>query len=57
MPGWFADNRDFGRIEAGLRDVGMSDEDVAAVMGGNWARFFAEAFGAAPTRQQQEAAQ
>jgi membrane dipeptidase len=48
MPEWFRDNRDFGRIAAGLRDVGFSAEDVSAVMGGNWARFFAHGFG--PTK-------
>jgi membrane dipeptidase len=46
MPGWFRDNRDFGNIERGLRAVGMSEEEVAAIMGGNWYRFFAENFGA-----------
>ena len=45
MPSWFNDNRDFGNIEDGLKAVGMSDEEVAAVMGGNWYRFFAENFG------------
>lgn len=47
MPGWFADNRDFTRIAGGLRATGMSAEDVAAVMGGNWLRFFETSFGAA----------
>ena len=46
MPTWFQDNRDFGNIEDGLRAVGMSDDEVAMVMGGNWYRFFAENFGA-----------
>ncbi len=45
MPEWFQDNRDFGRIEDGLRAVGFGADDVAAVMGGNWYRFFAESFG------------
>ncbi|MDD9923265.1 MAG: membrane dipeptidase [Boseongicola sp.] len=45
MPSWFQDNRDFGNIEAGLRKVGMNDEDVAKVMGGNWYRFFRDNFG------------
>ena len=45
MPGWFRDNRDFGAIEAGLRAAGLSKEDVAGIMGGNWYRFFAESFG------------
>ena len=45
MPDWFKDNRDFGNIEAGLKAVGMSDAEVAGIMGGNWYRFFAENFG------------
>ena len=45
MPEWFCDNRDFGNIETGLRDVGMSPEEVGLIMGGNWYRFFAENFG------------
>ncbi|WP_270731586.1 membrane dipeptidase [Shimia sp. Alg240-R146] len=45
MPSWFQDNRDFGNLETGLRDVGMNSEEVAAVMGGNWYRFFDENFG------------
>lgn len=45
MPDWFQDNRDFGNIEAGLRATGLSDADIAGIMGGNWYRFFAENFG------------
>ncbi|WP_424973247.1 membrane dipeptidase [Dinoroseobacter sp. S76] len=48
MPSWFRDNRDFGTIERGLRAVGMSEAEVAGIMGENWYRFFAESFGAAP---------
>ncbi len=44
MPQWFKDNRDFGNIENGLTSVGMSDGEVAAVMGGNWYRFFQSNF-------------
>ena len=44
MPPWFRDNRDFGNIEVGLRAVGMSEDEIAAIMGGNWYRFFAESF-------------
>jgi membrane dipeptidase len=44
MPSWFGDNRDFGNIAAGLRKIGMSEADVAAIMGGNWLRFFAAGF-------------
>ena len=46
MPKWFRDNRDFENIETGLRDVGMSKDEVAGIMGGNWYRFFDENFGA-----------
>ncbi|MGB7260769.1 MAG: membrane dipeptidase, partial [Albidovulum sp.] len=45
MPGWFNDNRDFGNIAGGLKATGMAEADVAAVMGGNWLRFFGESFG------------
>ena len=45
MPSWFKDNRDFDNIEQGLKAVGMSAEETAAVMGGNWYRFFKENFG------------
>ena len=44
MPDWFGGNRDFGNIAQGLRARGMSDEEVAGIMGGNWARFFAAGF-------------
>lgn len=44
MPNWFQDNRDFKNIERGLLSVGMNSEEVAAIMGGNWYRFFAENF-------------
>ena len=40
-------NTHFDNIEAGLGAVGFSEADVAAVMGGNWYRFFAENFGPA----------
>ena len=45
MPTWFRDNRDFGNIENGLRATGLSDAEVAGIMGGNWYRFFTENFG------------
>lgn len=57
MPGWFRDNRDFGNLHSGLRAVGFSDDEVAAIMGGNWARFFARSFGAATRDGLERAAQ
>lgn len=47
MPEWFADNRDFSNIEAGLRAVGFDQAEVAGIMGENWLRFFDMSFGAA----------
>ncbi len=44
MPDWFQDNGDFGTLRQGLADVGMTDAEVAAVMGGNWRDFFARSF-------------
>ena len=47
QPEWFRDSRDFGNISAGLCRIGMDSADVAAVMGGNWLRFYDESFGPA----------
>ena len=47
MPGWFRDNRDFCNISTGLGAVGFSAAEVEAIMGGNWARFFAASFSGA----------
>jgi microsomal dipeptidase-like Zn-dependent dipeptidase len=47
MPLWFRDNRDFPNISAGLQTAGFSAPEIEAIMGGNWARFFATAFNAA----------
>ena len=56
MPDWFQDNRHFGAIETGLRDVGMSAAEIAGIMGGNWLDFFANSF-SFPIVAQQKAAQ
>ena len=40
QPHWFRDNRDFGKIEDGLRQIGFAPDEVAGLMGGNWYRFF-----------------
>lgn len=44
MPTWFQDNRDFDTVEGGLRAVGLSDCEIAGIMGDNWHRFYAENF-------------
>lgn len=45
MPSWFNDSRDFGNIENGLSATGLSDTEVAGVMGENWLKFYDEGFG------------
>ena len=45
QPPWFRDNRDFGNIAQGLRDIGFNAEEVAGVMGANWLAFFDASFG------------
>lgn len=44
MPSWFRDNRDFNGLAAGLGQVGFNAGEVAALLGGNWHRFFAAGF-------------
>ncbi|MBI1383427.1 MAG: membrane dipeptidase [Rhizobiales bacterium] len=44
QPAWFGDNRDLAGIGDGLRRAGFSVEEVAAIMGGNWLRFFEASF-------------
>jgi microsomal dipeptidase-like Zn-dependent dipeptidase len=47
QPAWFEDNRDFPNIRRGLEEVGLDQDSVAAVMGGNWLAFFEKSFGPA----------
>jgi microsomal dipeptidase-like Zn-dependent dipeptidase len=47
QPAWFEDNRDFPNIRCGLEEVGLDQDSVAAVMGGNWLAFFEKSFGPA----------
>ena len=48
MPDWFQDNRNFGNIEAGLRNVGFDSGEIAGIMGDNWYQFYDVNFEAAP---------
>ena len=48
MPDWFADNRDFGNIRAGLIANGFSEAEAEGIMGGNWLRFYDDNFGPIP---------
>ncbi|WP_271398165.1 membrane dipeptidase [Salinicoccus roseus] len=43
-PEWFQTPEDFPNIVYGLRQKGMTEEEVAKVMGGNWLRFFTDSF-------------
>jgi len=45
QPAWFRDNRDFGTLRDGLLARGLSAADAAAILGGNWYKFFAQSFG------------
>lgn len=45
MPDWFQDNRDFDKIESGLRATGLNSQEIAGIMGDNWHRFYADSFG------------
>jgi len=43
-PDWFKTPADFPHLTGGLLAAGLTREQVAKVMGGNWLRFFADAF-------------
>jgi membrane dipeptidase len=43
QPSWFRDNRDWGKVRQGLLAHGLSETDAGKLLGGNWARFFADA--------------
>ncbi|MDE0304549.1 MAG: membrane dipeptidase [Albidovulum sp.] len=45
QPEWFSCNRDFRNVASGLRAAGFSIQEVDAIMGGNWMRFFKSSFG------------
>ena len=45
QPKWFENNLGFDNIETGLTSLGMSQDEVSAIMGKNWYRFFEQSFG------------
>jgi microsomal dipeptidase-like Zn-dependent dipeptidase len=55
QPAWFRGSRDFGNVREGLRAVGFGAEDVDAIMGMNWYRFFRDSFGPAEDRKSRAA--
>lgn len=44
QPAWFASNRDFPGIRAGLLQAGFSPTEADGVMGGNWVRLMQRVF-------------
>lgn len=44
QPAWFQSARDVSKIGEGLIAVGFDQSEVDAILGGNWAQFFAESF-------------
>ncbi|MEO0751421.1 MAG: membrane dipeptidase [Pseudomonadota bacterium] len=40
QPAWFRDNRDFNKIENGLRAKGFDETEVEGLMGNNWLDFY-----------------
>lgn len=45
MPSFYQDNRDFVNFAPGLAAVGFDADEIDAILGGNWYRFFKEGFG------------
>ncbi len=44
QPVWFSNNTHFSNIANGLQGVGFSKNEIAAIMGGNWLRFYDDSF-------------
>ncbi|CAN5421081.1 dipeptidase [soil metagenome] len=44
QPAWFRSNRDVPGLAAGLAKAGFAADEVAAIMGGNWRRFYEASF-------------
>ena len=42
QPDWFLDARGFSNLEAGLKKVGFSENDIKGVLGNNWYNFYKE---------------
>lgn len=44
QPDWFANSSHFGNLASGLARTGLSDTEVAGIMGENWLSFFERSF-------------
>jgi len=42
---WYKNNEDFINLQTGLRQVGFSSDEIGAILGGNWLRFYQTSFG------------
>lgn len=47
QPDWFRSNLDFAGLASGLAATGFAPDEIAAIMGGNWLRFYGQSFGPA----------
>ena len=45
QPSWFETNADMPNLADGLAAIGFQADEVSAIMGGNWLRFFEASFG------------
>jgi len=45
QPTWFRTSRDFQEIADGLAQAGFSRDEIAAILGGNWMRYFSAVIG------------
>ena len=45
QPSWFETNADMPNLADGLAAIGFQADEVSAIMGGNWLRFFETSFG------------
>jgi microsomal dipeptidase-like Zn-dependent dipeptidase len=44
QPNWFEGIRDFPNLAKGLAEVGFANEEINAIMGLNWLKFYDESF-------------
>ncbi len=54
QPSWFESNEDLPGVADGLRAAGFDAEETAAIMGGNWLRYFEAVFTTADSRRPSE---
>ena len=40
QPNWFVDARGFSNIETGLTKIGFNENEINAILGDNWFKFY-----------------